>query len=139
MGYGNTEVFLTMQQRETLIRQVLGKIVNIRIDRPIGFVHHTKGITLHYTINYGFIPGLMGGDGEDQDVYLLGVDVPVTHFTGRIIGAVRRRDDNEDKLVAAPDGMEFTPEQIAAKIHFVEQYFDSTLEVWQEDTHDRTV
>ena len=133
MGYGNEEIFLTSVERENLIRSVMGTKQNILVDRPIGFVHHTKGVTLHYTVNYGYIPGLMGGDGEKQDVYILGVDEPLETFTGRIIAAVRRRDDNEDKLVAVPEGMTFPPEQIADAIHFVEQYFDSTLEVWQEE------
>ena len=117
-----------MQEREMLIREYLGKSVTVVIDRPIGFHHVTKGIHLHYTVNYGFLPGVTGGDGEEQDVYILGCREPLETFTGRIIGAVRRRDDNEDKLVAAPDGMPFTSEEIARQIYFVEQYFDSTIE-----------
>ena len=128
MGYGNSEVFLTQEQREALIQENLGKTVQIVVDRPIGHVHVTKGITLHYTINYGYIPGLMGGDGEEQDVYILGVDVPLERFTGRIIAAIRRADDNEDKLVAAPEGMEFHQGQIAEAVHFVEKYFDSRVD-----------
>lgn len=128
MGYGNTDVFLSSEQREDLIRSFLGKAVTVEIDRPIGFVHHTKGITLHYTVNYGFLPGVIGGDGEEQDVYVLGVDEPLERFTGTIIGAVRRSDDNEDKLVAAPEGMAFNRQDIAEAIRFVEQYFDSTIE-----------
>lgn len=128
MGYGNTEVFLTPQQRETLIQKYLGKIVTVEIDRPIGFHHVTKGIHLDYTINYGFLSGVTGGDGEEQDVYILGVSQPLKTFTGPIIGVVRRRDDNEDKLIAAPEGMVLTALQIAEQIRFVEQYFDSTVE-----------
>ena len=126
-GYGNTEVFLTRQQREELIWSLMGKVVDIEIDRPIGHIHVTKGITLRYTINYGFLPGITGGDGEEQDVYLLGVDVPLEQYRGRIIGAVRRKDDNEDKLIAAPEGMAFTAEQMCRQIHFVEKYFDSRI------------
>ena len=129
MGYGNTEVFLTAEQREELIRSLMGKTVDIVIDRPIGHTHVTKGITLHYTINYGFLPGITGGDGEEQDVYILGVTEPLTRFRGRIIGAIRRQDDNEDKLVAAPEGMVFTRQQITEATHFVEKYFHSTVEV----------
>lgn len=128
MGYGNTEVFLSREERENLIRTYLGKTVTAEIDRPIGFVHVTKGITLRYTVNYGFLSGVTGGDGEEQDVYIWGVDVPLKRFTGPIIGAVRRADDNEDKLVAAPEGRRFTSEQIAEQIRFVEQYFDSTIQ-----------
>lgn len=127
MGYGNTEVFLSLPEREALIQEYLGKTVAVVIDRPIGFHHVTKGIHLHYTVNYGFLPGVAGGDGEEQDVYVLGVAQPLDTFTGRIIGVVRRRDDNEDKLVAAPEGMAFTSEQIEKEIHFVEKYFDSTI------------
>ena len=102
MGYGNMEVFLTPAKRKNLIQSLLGKTVDIVIDRPIGHTHVTKGITLHYTINYGYLPGIAGGDGEEQDVYILGVDVPLKIFHGTIIGAIFRADDNEDKLVAAP-------------------------------------
>lgn len=128
MGYGNEDVFLSPQQRENLIQAFLGKTVTVVIDRPIGFHHVTKGIHLDYTVNYGYLPGVTGGDGEEQDVYVLGVQEPLERFTGTIIGAVRRRDDNEDKLVAAPEGIRFTAAQIAKKIEFVERYFDSSVE-----------
>lgn len=127
VGYGNTEVFLTQQEREALIRNYLGKTVTVIIDRPVGFHHVTKGIHLDYTVNYGFLPGVTGGDGEEQDVYILGVSQPLETFTGRIIGVVRRRDDNEDKFVAAAQGMTFTAEQIRKEIYFVEKHFDSSV------------
>ena len=128
MQYGNTEVFLSREQREALIRSLLGKTVDIIIDRPIGYIHVTKGVTLHYTVNYGYIPGLMGGDGEEQDVYVLGVTQPLERFRGTIIGAIRRKDDNEDKLVAAPEGMVFHQGEIGEATWFVEQYFNSSVE-----------
>ena len=127
VGYGNTEVFLTLQERESLIEEYLGKIVSVVIDRPVGFHHVTKGIHLDYTINYGFLPGVTGGDGEEQDVYILGISEPLDAFTGRIIGVVRRKDDNEDKFIAAPDGMTFTGKQMEEKLYFVEKYFDSMV------------
>ena len=127
MGYGNTEVFLSPEERENLIQSYLGKTVSVVIDRPVGFHHVTKGIHLDYTVNYGFLPGVTGGDGEEQDVYILGVAEPLEAFTGRIVGVVRRKDDNEDKFIAAPEGMTFTAEQMRQQIHFVEKYFDSTV------------
>ena len=127
MGYGNTEVFLSPEQREELICRDLGKTVTVVIDRPIGYHHVTKGIHLHYTVNYGFLPEVIGGDGEEQDVYILGVKAPLETFTGKIIGVVRRRDDNEDKFVAAPEGIAFTAEEIRKEIYFVEKYFESSI------------
>lgn len=128
MNCGNTEVYLTQSERENLIQSYLGKTVTVEIDRPIGFHHVTKGIHLDYTVNYGYLPGVTGGDGEEQDVYILGVEKPVQTFTGRIIAVVRRSDDNEDKFVAAPEGMTFTKDQITQTIYFVEKYFESTVE-----------
>lgn len=132
MGYGNTEVFLSAEEREALIQRFLGKTVDILIDRPVGHTHVTKGITLNYTINYGYLPGVNGGDGEEQDVYLLGVTESVESFQATIIGAVRRSDDNEDKLVAAPAGMRFSAEEIRSATFFVEKYFESTvISIWE--------
>lgn len=128
MGYGNEEVFLSDDERKALVDSFMEKTVDVIIDRPIGYIHVTKGVTLHYTVNYGYLPGINGGDGEEQDVYVLGVQEPVERFTGKIIAAVFRRDDNEDKLVAAPEGMEFHQAQIAEAIHFVEKYFDSKVD-----------
>ena len=132
MGYGNTEVFLTDTERENLICSLMGKTVDIIVDRPIGHTHVTKGVTLHYTVNYGFLPEITGGDGEEQDVYILGVDVPLKQFHGRIIAVIRRNDDNEDKLVAAPEARVFSAEEIRRATYFVEKYFDSTVQtVWE--------
>ena len=67
---------------------------------------------LEYPINYGYIPGVIGGDGEELDVYLLGVNTPVDSFVGKVIAIVHRENDIEDKLVAVPEGITFTKEEI---------------------------
>ena len=121
-------MFLTPEEREGLIQVYLGKTVTVQIDRPIGFHHVTKGIHLDYTVNYGYLPGVTGGDGEEQDVYILGIAEPLERFTGPIIAVVRRADDNEDKFVAAPEGMMLSAEEIRGAISFVEQYFHSTIQ-----------
>ena len=110
------------------LRSFLGRRIRIRIDRPVGYVHRKDGYTLVYPINYGYVPGVTGGDGEEQDVYLLGVAGPVEEADCRVIGIVRRRNDAEDKLIAAPDGMAFTKEEMAAAVRFQEQWFDTVIE-----------
>ena len=110
------------------LRPYLGKIVTIGIDRPIGYVHVKGEKTLVYPINYGYIPGVLGGDDEELDVYLLGVDHPVEEYTCRVIAIAHRENDVEDKLVAAPAGMTFTKEEIEAAIHFQEKYYDTHIE-----------
>lgn len=117
---------MTMDERKALARFYLGKTVHIGIDRPIGYVHK-KDIV--YPLNYGYIPGVLGGDGEEMDVYLLGVDISVEEFDAHIIAIVHREDDVEDKLVGTPVGATFTKEEIAAAVHFQEQYYHSHIEV----------
>lgn len=105
----------------------LGRTVTMETDRPIGYTHEKNGHRFTYPINYGYIPGVIGGDGEELDVYLLGVDHPVESFTGRIIAAVLRTDDEEDKLVMAPDGMTFSAEEVRRAVYFQERYHESVI------------
>lgn len=119
---------LTEAERRALVQAYLGKTVRIEIDRPIGYVHQKADRTLVYPINYGYVPGVLGGDGEELDVYLLGVDRPVKEYRACIIGAVYRCNDIEDKLIAAPPGMHFTAEEMYAAVYFQERYYDSYVE-----------
>lgn len=105
------------------IRDFFGKAVHIIVDRPMGYNHHD----ILYPVNYGYIPGIIAGDGEEQDAYILGVSIPLTEFDGVVIGAAVRYDDVEDKLIAAPAGMPFSKEEIAEMVYFQEQYFDSFI------------
>lgn len=115
-------------KRKKLVRSYLGKTVDILMDRPLGYVHKKDNYTLTYPINYGFIPDVIGGDVEELDVYLLGVGMPVSKYTAKIIGIVHRENDTEDKLIAAPEGMIFTKEEIETQVEFQEKYYDSFIE-----------
>lgn len=112
-------------------RSLLGKKVNIKIDRPIGYVHTKGKKTLVYPINYGYVPDILGGDGEELDVYLLGVNYPIESYTCRIIAIVHREDDCEDKLVGAPDDINFTADEIAKAVYFQEKYYTSYVETYK--------
>ncbi len=120
---------MTFEERKAQVRSYLGKTVHIGIDRPLGYIHKKGEKVLHYPINYGYIPDVLGGDGEELDVYLLGVTEPVTEYTCKVIGIVHRKNDVEDKLIAAPEGMTFTAEEMAKAIHFQEKYYDTYIEV----------
>ena len=113
-----------MEHRQWILHSLLGKRVHVEVDRPVGYCHHGTV----YPVNYGYIPGIFAGDGEDQDAYILGITEPLTAFDGRVVGAIRRRNDCEDKLVVAPEGMEFHQGQIAEAVYFQEQYFDFTID-----------
>ena len=119
---------MTFFERREQSRSYLGKLVKIGIDRPIGYVHRKPKYDLVYPINYGYIPGVFGGDGEELDVYLLGVNEPVEEYTCRIIGVAHRTNDVEDKLVGAPDGMSFSAEEIEKAINFQEKYYKTKID-----------
>ena len=101
---------------------ILGKIVKVKVDRPLGS-HHPKYDNMVYPINYGYVEGIIAPDGEEQDAYILGIDKPISEYMGRVIAVVHRLDDIEDKFVVAPEGVHYTKEEIIKQIEFQEQYF----------------
>ena len=122
--------FIVYTLRKALVKSYLGKTVNIKIDRPIGSIH-PKHPDLIYPINYGYIPNVIGGDGEELDVYLLGVEVPVKEYTVKIIAIIHRHNDVEDKLVGVPEGQNFNKKEIASAVRFQEQYYESEIELYE--------
>ncbi|MCH5163117.1 MAG: inorganic pyrophosphatase [Clostridiales bacterium] len=107
-------------------RVALRRIVHVVIDRPLGSAHPEHS-DIVYELNYGFVPDVMGGDGEAQDAYVLGVDEPISEFDGVVIAVIHRLDDNEDKWVVAPSGYQATDEEIIEKTMFQEKYFKTEL------------
>ena len=107
-------------------RSIIGKTVDVVIDRPLGS-YHPRTNTIFYTVNYGYVPDVLAGDGSPQDVYILGVDKPLRSFRGPVIAIIHRLNDVEDKWVAAPKGMVFSKAEILRKTHFVEQFFKLEL------------
>ena len=114
---------------ETLrLEDWLGKTIRVVLDRPLGSTHPEHGY--RYEVNYGFVPGVIAPDGEEQDVYLLGTDEPLEVCEqAEVIGIVRRRDDVEDKLVATVGAETWDAPKIMAAVRFQEQYFDSYVEL----------
>ena len=105
---------------------MIGKTVTVTVDRPLGSFH-PKHPDRYYSVNYGYIAGILAPDGEEQDAYILGIAEPVESFTGSVIAIIHRLDDVEDKWVVAPEGMSFTKDEIKQLTHFQEQYFDSEI------------
>ena len=58
-----------LNMSQTPSRDFLGKIVNVKMDRPLGTKHPKHGFV--YEVNYGFIPNTVSGDGEELDAYVL--------------------------------------------------------------------
>lgn len=111
---------------------MLGQIVKIIVDRPLGSCH-PEYPALRYPINYGFVPGTLAPDGEEQDAYLMGVNHPVTEYIGKVIAVIRRADDLEEKWVVAPEGFSFSEEEIQKQTYFQEQFFRTEIIIEPEN------
>lgn len=98
--------------------------VTVTIDRPLGYVDSYNNT---YPVNYGFVEGIIAGDGEAQDAYVLLKTEKLTSFVGEVIAVVVRKDDVEDKWVVAKRGTFLSKQEIADQIAFIEQYFDSDI------------
>ena len=118
------DTVMVMKTQE--VRIMLGQIVKVIVDRPMGTYHPTHK-DIYYSVNYGYIPGIWAADGEEQDAYILGVNEPVKEFTGRVIAIIHRYDDVEEKWVVAPPNSTFTEEEIRTQVAFQEQYFQTKI------------
>ncbi len=111
--------------QDTRAATLIGRTVTVTIDRPLGSRHPGHGFL--YLLNYGFLPGTTAGDGEPLDAYVLGVFEPVTAFTGVVIAVIQRLDDDDDKLIVAAPGRDYSDAQILALTEFQERFFESLV------------
>lgn len=100
----------------------LGRPVRVVVDRPLGSPH-PRWPELVYPVNYGELPGTLGGDGQPVDAYLLGWGVPLPEAEGVVTAVLVREDDREDKLVVVPHGSHWPDEEIMKAVWFQERYF----------------
>ncbi len=114
---------------------IIGQVVSGKIDRPKGSCHPRRK-EMVYPINYGYVTGIKGGDGAEQDIYLFGEDSAVTEYTGKVIAVYHRYDDKETKWIVVPcdengiirSDVELPgDDEIYAQIAFQEQFFSGVL------------
>lgn len=115
-----------MNNEQHYSKKYLGKIVNVKIDRPLNSKHPKHNFL--YEVNYGFIPNTKAPDGEELDAYVLGVDSPIKKFKGKCIGIIHRLNDEDDKLIVVPENfLNITDEEIIKKTAFQEKWFQSMI------------
>ena len=116
-------------------QDVIGQVVRGKIDRPMGSCH-PRHKDMFYPVNYGYVTGVKGGDGAEQDIYLLGENSAVTEYTGKVIAVYHRYNDNETKWIVVPcdedgavrkDADLPSDDEIYAQIAFQEQFFSGVL------------
>ncbi|BCZ46267.1 hypothetical protein psyc5s11_23340 [Clostridium gelidum] len=68
------------------MEEYLCKKVKVVMDRSLGSKHHNHGFV--YPINYGYIPSIVSGDGEEIDVYIIGEFEPLESYEGYVIAII---------------------------------------------------
>lgn len=106
-------------------KDFLGKKVKVVMDRPMGSKHPKWNFI--YPINYGYVPNTISGDGEELDAYVVGIFEPVEEYEGKCIAAIHRLDDDDDKLVIAPEEKIYNKQQIEALVEFQERFFEHEI------------
>lgn len=101
---------------------MLGKTVKVIVDRPLG-TYHPEHKDIYYSLNYGYVEGIIAADGEEQDAYILGVTEPIKEFSGKVIAIIHRFDDIEEKWIVAPEGSSFGKDYILQQVNFQERFF----------------
>ncbi len=106
-------------------KSYIGKLVEVKIDRPMGSKHPKHGFI--YPVNYGYIPNTVSGDGEEIDCYVLGIFEPIDEFEGKCIAVIHRTNDNDDKLIIVPKEKDYSDDAIRALTEFQERFFESII------------
>ncbi len=104
----------------------LNKIVEVKIDRPIGSSHPDYSDHI-YLVNYGYVPNTISGDGEELDCYVLGEYKPLKEYKGKCIAVIHRLNDDDDKLIIAPENKTFTNNEIKLLTDFQEKFYISKI------------
>ncbi len=135
-----------IRSRYKMYAKLLGKRVHVTVNRPLGSLTHSQAggagrSHLRYPVNCGYITvgheeePLLPATPYPRYAYVLGVDTPLSEFTGRIIavinravrsGSTRQGDDEAsvmryDRLVVAPEGVELYEPQIRDAVAFAER------------------
>lgn len=104
----------------------LEKILDVKIDRPIGSSHPNYPDHI-YLVNYGYVPNTISGDGEELDCYILGEYKPLKEYKGKCIAIIHRLDEDDDKLIIAPENKNFTNDEITLLTDFQEKFYKSQI------------
>ena len=125
IDFGEEEYMSALDIKQREAYSYIGNSIKVKIDRKLGSMHPKHGFK--YLLNYGYIPNTMSDDGEEIDCYVLGVNEPIEEFEGQCIAVIHRLNDDDDKIIVVPNGMNFSDSEIKELTNFQEKYFVSEI------------
>ncbi len=108
-----------------LAKSFIGKEVEVVMDRPMGTKHPKYDFI--YEANYGYIENVIAPDGEELDAYYLGVKSPLEKAKGKVVAVIHRYNNDDDKLVVTPEGINLSDDEISNQVNFQEKWFKSSV------------
>ena len=94
---------------------MLGKLIRVAVTEAVGTPLPDGGV---YKLNHGTPIGKFRPTTSISGVLILGIDNPVKHFDGRVIGILKFKDNGEQKLVAAPKSKRLIEWEIKKLVNF---------------------
>ena len=108
---------------------MLGKLIRVAVTEAVGTTLPDGGV---YKLNHGTPIGKFKPTAPISGVLILGIDNPVKHFDGRVIGILKFKDSGEQKLVAAPKSKRFIDWEIKNLVSFYTKNRPFVLECYYE-------
>lgn len=109
--------------------------ITVKVKYPIGSISEHDP-SMIYPVNFGYAYGITCNYSGEQEVYLIGVDVPVEEYTGVVIAKVHRNNDTKTLWVVAPENIHYNRQQIEEMIYFQEKHYDSEVEIIDDEFWD---
>ena len=125
IDFGKEEYIKALNIKQRKSYSYIGNKIKVKIDRKIGSEHPKYGFK--YLLNYGYISNTVSADKEEIDCYVLGIEEPIEEIEGRCIAVIHRLNDDDDKIIVAPEGMNYTDSEIRKLTEFQEKYFISEI------------
>lgn len=125
IDFGEEEYMNALEIKQREAYSYIGNSIKVKIDRKLGSMYPKHGFK--YLLNYGYIPNTMSDDEEEIDCYVLGVNEPIEEFEGKCIAVIHRLNDDDDKIIIVPNGMNFSDSEIKELTNFQEKYFVSEI------------
>lgn len=113
-----------MSQSFELAKQYLNKEFEVLIEIPKG-ERHAEYKNHVYEVDYGSVEGVIAPDGENLDAYYITNDVLARNqkVIGRCIAIIHRLDDDDDKLIVVPPGINLENAKIDKLVNFQEKFY----------------
>ncbi len=122
--------FIGRTLRKARAWSMLGRLIAVTIERPLGSVHQQDGGRA-YPLFCGHADGGLSPEDEKIGVYVLAESMPQDIISGRVIALVHCQGEADSKVFAVPDGIALTQGEVYSAVSFHERGHDIAIEMFE--------